>query len=69
MQIHDCLANAEICLGKDIEPAEMEDQEHLRGPAPDAVHRRQRRDYFFVRFFVERGKLEPSIAGPGTEVA
>ena len=41
-------ADAEVADRPDVQPPQLEDQEHLRRPRPDAAHRRQPRDDLVV---------------------
>ena len=59
----DRVDDAEIADRQDVRPMQPEHQEHLRRPAADPFHVRQRRDDLIVRRVVDRAEIEPARPG------
>lgn len=63
------LPHTEIELGENIRASEPEHEEHMGGPTPDSLYRRERSNDFIVVERMQFFHRETSIAGSDCEVA
>src|SRR6185295_19629162 len=63
------LADAEVAAGEDVRPFQVEEQEHLRGPDPEAAHGDDLGDDLLVGQLAEPVQLELAGEHVGGEVA
>src|SRR5258705_5395846 len=61
--------DAEVAGGEDVPPGEPEHQEHLGGPAAEALHRGEALDYLFILPHLQIVPVQPAGCNAGAEVA
>src|SRR5262245_32022828 len=54
----DRVDDPEVADRQHVGPVQAEHEKHLRGPAADALHLRQRRDHLFVRLLLDAIEIE-----------